>query len=153
MRNVLIAAILILFQFNTAYAKPDEPIDPLPEWATKECVQTIQRIVQHEVGSMDEEAWRFVAEQAVYDVVSMGCDRLTQWRWKIGNYPLKKVSVGVRIAVWKVALAYPHFRYGKCQFIGYPGDIAVWKSRGYRLSADYRHSIGGLTVIGVNCKL
>ena len=141
---------LVLVVSLVAFLKPLDPVPELPKWATKSCVTTINRIVAHEVGGMDSEAWTFVAEQVVYDARTMGCANLTQWRWAIGNAPVR-ASEGVKSAVMDVLLAYPNLSHPKCKFVGNLGDIRVWRGAGYRVSVDYRHGVGNLVLVGVNC--
>jgi len=146
-----VCVISILFSNGIAYSKEIDPIPVSPKWVTLECLATIGRIVQHESGNMDETAWRFVATQVVYDVRRLGCEKLTQWRWAIGAHSFR-VREDVAEIVMDVVLDYPKMAYPRCQFVGMPADVPVWKAAGYGVSVDYRHSVGGLTVIGCNCK-
>ncbi len=139
---------LVLIALAIFVAKPDEPVY-IPRWATGECVETIQKIVQHEVGNMDSEAWSFVADQVIYDIQRMGCKSLTQWRWAIGNYHAKNISPSVSREVWNTVFS--KRAHPKCQFVGNRNDIPVWRSHGYHISVDYRHDYGKFTLIGVNC--
>ncbi len=122
---------------------------PPVESPDMECAETVQRIVQHEVGNMDEEAWQFLTDQVIYDTRRMSCESLIQWRWKIGK-SIVKVRPEIKRLVKRAMMSFREF--GQCQFVGSLGDIAVWRSYGYPVSVDYRHSIGNLTVIGVNCQ-
>lgn len=99
---------------------------------------------------MDETAWRFVAEQVVYDARRMGCENLTQWRWAIGAY-YPKVDKRIADIVSEVVLAYPEMLHSRCQFVGNPNDVVDWRGSGYAVRVDYRHSVGNLVLIGVNC--
>jgi len=151
-RRLLLACIFVTFCVTRiASASPLDPIPDFPKWTTPECLTTIGRITQHEVGDMDEIAWRFLASQVMYDVRRLGCENLTQWRWAIGAHSFR-FREDVAQVVMDVVMVYPNMAYPRCQFVGSLGDIRHWKAAGYRVSVDYRHSVGGLTVIGVNCE-
>lgn len=143
-------AIVVLSSF--LFVMPAEPEPDFPMWASPKCLLTISRIVQHEVGSMDYEAWRFVAEQAVYDARRMGCETLTKWRWKIGEHYANRVDPRIRRVVLDVALDYPRMSHARCQFVGNLADVGVWRAAGYPVSVDYRHDFGRFTLVGVNCR-
>lgn len=130
---------------------PLEP--PFPAWATDSCVQQVENIVQHEVGSTNSIfVYEFVAQQVIYDIPKYGCRNLTQWRWKIGAFNNKRVKDSVRDTITNVLMGLYKHRYPPCKFIGYPADIPVWESYGYRIRVDYKFNIKGFTVIGTNCK-
>lgn len=148
--HLLVAIIVSVSVMGSASANPLDPIPEPPKWATQSCLTTIGRIVQHEVGNMDETAWRFVAEQVIYDIRRMGCENLTQWRWAIGTY-YPKMDKRIADIVSEVVLEYPELPHLRCQFIGNPNDVAHWRRAGYVVRVDYRHSVGNLVLIGVNC--
>jgi len=141
----------MFFVTKTATAKPLDPIPEPPKWATSECLAAIGRIVEHEVGHMDKTAWRFLATQVIYDVRRLGCKNLTQWRWAIGAHSFK-VKRDIAEVVMDVVLDYPKMAYPRCQFVGMPADVPVWKAAGYSVSEDYRNRVGNLVLVGVNCK-
>ena len=149
----VVLVVALLASPSTALAKPDEPLPYWPKWATQECLTTIYAIVQHETGNMkDDEVFAFMTEQIIHDIHRMGCNKLTQWRWAIGNYSADRASAQLRLAVLTTIAYYPEFRFPTCQFIGYRGDIKVWQKYGYSTRIDYERTVGRLSVVGVNCK-
>jgi hypothetical protein len=151
----LIYVILIVALVATptiAYAKEDEPVKPWPKWATKRCVTTIYKIVQHEVGAMqDREVFRFMTEQIIQDVLRLGCNNLIAWRWKIGNYSLRNVTALVKEVVNDTVADYPNRKFPVCKFIGMPADREIWRKFGYDITIGYSKTKHKLTVIGVGC--
>jgi hypothetical protein len=106
------------------------------------CYGTLSAIVQHEAGNVPE-AVPFLAAQVRYDIRRLGCAHLTQWRWKIGRWPVVS-SRTERLLKQRVA-------YPQCQLVGSPHDISAWHRAGYATRIDYVFTHGPLTVIGVNC--
>ena len=144
MKKLLIAVILIAFVVPVASAKNPEPID-LPGWATPECILTIATIIQHESGSMkSSQVFHFMAGQIIADAKRMGCNNLTQWRWKILSFPKPSKMVFNAVYDWPTGIP-------KCRFVGYPGDVPVWRSYGYRASVDFTFKVKGMTVVGADC--
>jgi len=140
-----------VFQPTLVYAKKDEPNDNLPKWATNKCLLTIYKIIQHEVGITNStEIFSYITTQIVADIQKLGCNNLTQWRWRIGYFPEYKISNQVRLAVLKQIL-YPK-DFPLCKFTGQPADVRVWKSYGYNTTIGYSQTINSLTVVGVDCK-
>lgn len=127
---------------------PLEPVQNWPRWADESCLLTVAQIVQHEtLYTNDPVIYRFMVEQILYDRARLGCDRLTDWRWKIGQYS-GTISPVVRRIVSQGVMNNSRRIYPKCQYVGYPGDLRVWPGR---LSVDCRFERNGYTVIGVNC--
>lgn len=146
---LLTAVVITLLIVQPALAKPLEPVSDYPRWATPECLKTIARIVQHEtLHTRSVEVYRFLAEQVVYDLRDLPCSALTRWRWAIGDYH-PSIDRAVNDTVSEVILAWPEVSHPRCQYVGYPGDLAVWPGE---LRVDIRFERRGLVVIGVNCQ-
>ena len=144
--SLILATLTLGFTWSPVQSKS------YPVWADQSCSETIYKIVQHEAGyTYDNEIFEFLAEQVARDVTRLGCDHLTQWRWRIGYYPLEKVSTQVKESVDLVLERYPKINYPKCQFIGSKYDIPVWQYYGYNTLIGYEKTANNLTVIGVNC--
>lgn len=142
--HFLFLLMALIFTFDPVQAHEDEP-NPFPEWATWECIQTIATIVQHESGNMHSvEVYHFMAAQIIMDAEKMGCQNLTQWRWAIRSRPDPHKDVLWAVLDWPTG-------YPKCRFVGYPGDVAVWRNYGYRAKIDYSFRVGRLTVVGADC--
>lgn len=130
---------------------PLEP--PFPVWANDTCIQQVENIVQHEVGSTHSQfVYEFVAQQVIYDIPKYGCSNLTRWRWKIGQFDNSRVSSSVRQSVFHVLAGLYQQRYPPCKFIGNWSDILIWETFGYVIRVDYRFDIHQFTVVGTNCK-
>jgi hypothetical protein len=122
------------------------PIDePRHSPYSEECLFVVATIIQHESGSLrDHAAWEFMADQITYDIGRIGCHSLTQWRWAIKSRPRPIPAVIAAAHHWPRT-------YPRCQFIGMPPDIKVWKAAGYRIRVDYTFTSGRLTIVGANC--
>lgn len=146
LRALLLSLLLSISIHHVAIAAPPEPLDPVPHL---DCRQTIARIVQHEtLYTRSDTIYRFVAEQAIYDLGTIPCSALTRWRWRIGDYD-PVIDPRIDRIVLRVLLDNPRYSYPKCQFVGYPGDLRYWPGR---LRVDVTLTARGYTVIGVNCK-
>ncbi len=147
--------MLLAFIVSPVSAKPDEPVEPFPDWATWPCIETIYRIVQHEAGNTKSDIiFSFITEQIIRDITSgrFECNSLTRWRWAIGNYPLSKVSYQVKVSVLTTIAHYPKFEYKECKLIGMKSDILVWNHYGYNTTIGFEKTANNMTVVGVNCK-
>ncbi len=123
-----------------------------PAWATQTCIETIYKIVSHEAGNTnDDEIFQFMTEQIVRDISKYGCDGLTQWRWRIGVYPLEKINNQVRASVHTVIENLPKMNFPRCKFIGMKTDIPTWASYGYNTEIGFQKTLNNLTVVGVDC--
>lgn len=114
---------------------------------SEECLYLVATIIQHESGSFTgTDVWNFMADQITYNIPQIGCRNLTRWRWAIKSSP-RPIP-----AILRAAHHWPR-TYPACQFIGMPGDLAVWHSYGYATRVDYVFTDGRFTILGVNCDL
>lgn len=110
-----------------------------------ECLLLVATIIQHETGSMKRsDVWNFMADQITYDAARMGCHNLTQWRWAIKSRPRPLPEVMLAARHW------PH-TYPKCQFVGMPPDVKVWRAAGFKIKIDYQFESGPFKIVGANC--
>lgn len=146
----LVLIVAMLATPTMTYAREAET--PPEIWPDQSCIDTVYKIVAHEAGNTgDSVIFSFMTEQIMVDIDRMGCDHLTQWRWRIGNFPLSSVSEKVMVSVLNAVVRYPDPRYPHCKLVGMKPDLRVWASYGYNTTVGFERTVNHLTVVGADC--